>query len=184
MKLTLPALALALGGSMPVLAQEFTFVSPDIPVNGVIPNRFEYDGFGCKGANRSPTLRWRGAPAQTKSYAITVYDPDAPTGSGWWHWVVVNIPANVGALPADAGNGSGANLPPGARQVRNDFGLSAWGGVCPPSGDRAHRYVFKLHALKVEKLELPADATAALAGYMINVNAIGTATFVSSYQRK
>ncbi len=167
-----------------VHAQDFKLVSSDIQANELIPRQFEFSGFGCQGTNRSPALSWNGAPADTRSYAVTVYDPDAPTGSGWWHWLVVNIPARVSALPQDAGHVAGANLPPGARQVRNDFGVPAWGGVCPPPGERAHRYVFTVHALKVEKIDLPADATAALAGYMINANTIGKARFVARYARQ
>jgi Raf kinase inhibitor-like YbhB/YbcL family protein len=112
-----------------------------------------------------------------------VYDPDAPTGSGFWHWFVYNIPANVNELKADAGNQSGSNLPPGAKQNRIDYGFAAWGGPCPPEGDKPHRYVFTVYALKTDKLDLPADATAAVAGFMTNANAIGKASFTAKYGR-
>src|SRR5687767_12206982 len=128
----------------------FTLTSPDIAADAMIDSKFEFDGFGCSGENKSPALKWSGAPPGTKSFAVTVYDPDAPTGSGWWHWFVINIPADVTELPSDAGNASNANLPQGARQVRIDYGVAAWGGACPPEGDKAHRYVFTVHALKTE----------------------------------
>lgn len=161
----------------------FTLHSPEIKANSPIPKQFEFNGFGCNGENKSPALQWSGAPKGTKSFAVTVYDPDAPTGSGWWHWQVINIPADVTELKPDAGNASGANLPPGAKQVRIDYGVAAWGGVCPPPGDRPHRYIFTVYALKTDKLDIPADATAALAGYMINANKIGKASFAARYGR-
>ncbi len=162
---------------------EFKLESPDIQPGGMIDKRFEANVFGCTGENRSPALKWSGAPAGTRSFALTVYDPDAPTGSGWWHWVVVNIPASVTELRSDAGNTSGANLPAGAQQVRIDYGFSGWGGMCPPPGDKPHRYVFTVHALQVERLDIPADATAALAGFMINANTIAKASFTALYGR-
>lgn len=164
-------------------AGSFQLRSPDIPANSRIAPRFEFQGSGCSGDNQSPALSWQGAPAGTQSYAITVYDPDAPTGSGWWHWSVVNVPADVQALPAGAGTVGDALLPAGARQVRIDYGVAGWGGMCPPPGDRPHRYIFTVHALKVAKLDLPADATAALAGYMIRANTLATASFSARYGR-
>ncbi|MEY4765567.1 MAG: hypothetical protein RI907_2240 [Pseudomonadota bacterium] len=179
-----PLIATALIG-LSTLAQAggFQLVSPDIAAGGVIGKQFEFNGFGCSGDNKSPALQWRGAPAGTKSFAVTVYDPDAPTGSGWWHWSVINLPADVNALPADAGAEGGAKLPSGARHVRIDYGVAAWGGMCPPPGDKPHRYVFTVHALKADKLDIPADATAALAGYMINANTIAKASFTAKYGR-
>jgi hypothetical protein len=161
----------------------FTLSSPDIPAGGTIDSKFEFDGFGCSGENQSPALKWSGAPKDTRSFVVTVFDPDAPTGSGWWHWFVVNIPANVTELKANAGAVGGANLPKGASQVRIDYGVAAWGGVCPPEGDPPHRYIFTVHALSVEKLDLPPDATAALAGFMVNGNSIGKASFEAKYGR-
>lgn len=173
-------LAFAASGAM---AAGFTLASPDIKAGGTIDKRFESNVFGCTGENRSPALRWSGAPAGTQSYAVTVYDPDAPTGSGWWHWVVINLPAGVTELKPDAGAAGGANLPAGASQVRIDYGVAAWGGMCPPPGAKPHRYQFTVHALKVPKLEIPADATAALAGFMINANSLGKASFTANYGR-
>jgi Raf kinase inhibitor-like YbhB/YbcL family protein len=164
-------------------AMSFTLSSPDIPAGGTIASKFEFDGFGCSGENKSPALKWSGAPAGAKSFAVTVYDPDAPTGSGWWHWFIVNIPPNVSELKADAGAVGGANLPRGASHVRIDYGVAGFGGVCPPEGDPPHRYIFTVHALGVEKLDIPADATAALAGFMVNGNSIGKASFEAKYGR-
>jgi Raf kinase inhibitor-like YbhB/YbcL family protein len=164
-------------------AAGFQLRSPEIKAGSLIDKKFEFNGFGCSGENKSPALEWTGAPAGTKSFAVTVYDPDAPTGSGWWHWSVINIPADVGSLNADAGALGGARLPRGASHVRIDYGVDAWGGICPPEGAKPHRYVFTVHALKTDKLELPADATAAMAGYMINANELGKASFTAQYSR-
>lgn len=161
----------------------FKLESPDIAPDSTIAKKFEYNGFGCSGENKSPVLRWSGAPAGTKSYAVTCYDPDAPTGSGWWHWVLLNVPGDVSELKADAGNASGANLPQGAQQIRNDYGEKAWGGMAPPPGDPPHRYIFTVHALGTERLDVPADATAALAGFMINANTLAKASFTGKYGR-
>ena len=161
----------------------FTLTSPDIQADGLMPQSFEFNGFGCSGENKSPALQWSGAPAETQSYAVTVYDPDAPTGSGWWHWMVVNIPPRTSRLAKDAGAMGGANLPKGASHVRIDYGFAAWGGPCPPPGDKPHRYVFTVHALKTDKLDIPGDATAALGGFMINANTIARASFTARYGR-
>lgn len=166
-----------------VHAGEFRLASPDIAAGQPIDKRFEFNGFGCAGENRSPALRWSGAPTGTKGFAVTVYDPDAPTGSGWWHWTVINLGADVSELRPDAGAVGGANLPAGARHVRTDYGQSGWGGMCPPPGDQPHRYIFTVHALKTDRLDIPADATAALAGYMINANSLGKASFTARYGR-
>jgi Raf kinase inhibitor-like YbhB/YbcL family protein len=164
-------------------AAAFKLESPDIKSGGMIDKKFEANVFGCTGENKSPALKWSGAPKDAKSFAVTAYDPDAPTGSGWWHWSVINIPAGTTELKADAGNASNANLPAGAKQVRIDYGTAAWGGVCPPPGDKPHRYVFTVYALKTDKLDIPADATAALAGFMINGNALAKASFTAKYGR-
>ena len=182
MKRTLLSLALA-GTSFLAQAAGFQLTSPEIKAGGLIDRKFEFNGFGCSGENKSPALRWTGAPAGTRSFAVTVYDPDAPTGSGWWHWSVINLPADVTELPPDAGAVGGARLPKGASHVRIDYGVAGWGGMCPPPGDKPHRYVFTVHALKTEKLDIPADATAALAGYMINANTLGKASFTARYGR-
>ena len=189
MKLTrtvLPLLALAAAGltgcANRASESAFALKSPDIAEGRMMTLNEEFNGFDGRGNNVSPELSWSGAPAGTKSYAVTVYDPDAPTGSGWWHYVVVNIPASVTSLKKGAGT-DGALLPAGAVQVRNDYGIKTFGGACPPKGDKPHRYQFVVHALKVEKLELPADASPALAGFMIHANTLGSARITSLYGR-
>ena len=134
-------------------------------------------------SERYSVLSWSGAPAGTKSLALTVYDPDAPTGSGWWHWTVVNIPATARSLPAGAGSSAPAGLPKGAVQGRTDFGKPGWGGPCPPAGDKPHRYVFTLWALKVDKLDLNAESSGAMVGFNLHANALGTATLTPVFGR-
>jgi Raf kinase inhibitor-like YbhB/YbcL family protein len=162
----------------------FKLSSPDIKPGKMIPQRFEFNAFGCSGENKSPALKWSGAPKGAKSFAVTLYDPDAPTGSGWWHWVVINIPADVTELPADAGALNSTTLPKGATQIRTDYGSAAFGGTCPPKGDKPHHYIFTVYALKTDKIDVPADATAALAGYMIHGNMLAKASFTARYGRK
>jgi Raf kinase inhibitor-like YbhB/YbcL family protein len=181
--LTVALLGTAILAAPQAQAAGFRLSSPEIKAGGTIPKSFEFNGFGCAGDNKSPALKWSGAPKGTKSFAVTMYDPDAPTGSGWWHWMVINIPAGVSELPGNAGALNSAALPAGASQSRIDFGVNAWGGVCPPQGDKPHRYIFTVHALKVERLDVPADATAALTGYMINGNSLGKASFTARYGR-
>lgn len=161
----------------------FKLTSREIAADSTIDRKFEFNGFGCSGENKSPSLQWSGAPEGTKSYALTVYDPDAPTGSGFWHWFVVNIPGNVTELASNAGAIGGANLPKGAKHVRIDYGIHGFGGPCPPQGDPPHRYIFTVHALKVERLDIPDDATAAVAGFMVNANSLGKASFTAKYGR-
>ena len=177
------ALGVALAGG--VQAQKFTLTSGDIKRGKMIAEEQVFNGFGCSGKNVSPALKWSGAPKGTKSFALLVHDPDAPTGgAGWWHWIVVNIPASATELKKDAGKADGSNLPAGAAQVSTDFGAPGWGGPCPPVGDKPHRYQFTLYALKIERLELPQGATASLAGFMANANAIGKARLTGRYGRK
>jgi len=174
-------LLLTAGSAM--AAAGFQLSSPTIKPEATLGIDQVFNGFGCTGANISPALQWSGAPEGTLSYALTVYDPDAPTGSGWWHWIVYNLPATVGALPAGAGKANSTTLPKGALQGRSDFGTHTFGGACPPEGDKPHRYIFTVYALKVNKLDVPADASAALIGYMINANKLGSATFTARYGR-
>lgn len=173
-----------LGSAIGVHAAGLTLSSPTIKPGSMLTDAQVYKGFGCDGRNISPALKWSGAPKDTKSYAITVYDPDAPTGSGWWHWVVYNIPAGVTELPEGAGSADGKALPAGAVQGRTDFGSAGFGGACPPQGDKPHRYIFTVHALKVDKLDVPADATAALIGFMLHANDLAKASFQARYGRK
>ena len=166
-------------------AAGFTLTSPTIKPGAMLGDAQVFKGFGCEGKNVSPALKWSGAPSGTKSYAVTLYDPDAPTGSGWWHWVVYNIPATTTELPEGAGAADGKGpLPAGATQGRTDFGSAGFGGACPPPGDKPHRYIFTVHALKTEKIDVPADASAALVGFMVNANRLAKASFEARYGRK
>jgi Raf kinase inhibitor-like YbhB/YbcL family protein len=183
MKRHLAAALAALAISVPAAAAgKLTLVSADVKNGGTLAEAQVFNGFGCSGPNVSPQLAWKGAPEGTKSFVVTVYDPDAPTGSGWWHWVVYDIPADATGLASGAGSGTGS-LPAGAQQGRTDFGAPGYGGPCPPPG-KPHRYVFTVFALKVEKLEVPADASPALVGFMTRANALESATLTARYGRK
>jgi Raf kinase inhibitor-like YbhB/YbcL family protein len=140
-------------------------------------------GFGCAGGNRSPHLEWADVPRETKSFALTCFDPDAPTGSGFWHWVVVNIPPDVTDLPVDVGNPARGKLPAGALQVRTDFGKPGYGGPCPPQGDHPHRYLFTIHAVSMDKLPVTADTSAAVVGFYLNFNTLAKASLMGLYKR-
>jgi Raf kinase inhibitor-like YbhB/YbcL family protein len=167
-------------------AWAFELSSPDIQPNGTIANKFVFKGFGCKGDNISPALMWKDPPAGTKSFAVNVYDPDAPTGSGWWHWVIFNIPATATGLVEGAGRPHSKAAPRGAIQSRTDFGKPGYGGPCPPQGDPPHHYIFTVYALKLAKL--PADlansqSSAALIGFLLHFNTIDKASFTGLYGR-
>jgi len=178
------ALALSVFGVSTANAQSMKITSSDISEGGTIANEQVFKGFGCSGGNVSPALSWSGAPSATKSFAVSIYDPDAPTGSGWWHWVVYNIPAATTQLAEGAGADGGKGLPAGSAMGHTDFGSAAFGGACPPAGDKPHRYVFTVYALKTDKLDIPAGATAALVGFMVHANMIGEAKFTALYGRK
>lgn len=160
----------------------FTFSCPTIKDGDVLPNAQVYDQGDYGGKNLSPALRWENAPEGTKSFALSVYDPDAPTGSGFWHWYVINIPSHINALPENAGNPEAPSLPAGARQMRNDIAEKGFVGAFPPKGDKPHRYIFTLYALGVDNVELPDDATTAFTGFNVKANAIAEATFTATYQ--
>jgi Raf kinase inhibitor-like YbhB/YbcL family protein len=177
--LALSLLAAATGGAQPRLRLTGT----DVHAGAKIANAHVFNGMDCTGNNLSPALQWQGAPAGTKSYAVTVYDPDAPTGSGWWHWVVYNIPGNVTRLAAGAGDPGKNLLPAGASQGNTDFGAPGYGGPCPPKGDKPHRYIFSVYALNTDRLDLPAGATAAYVGFNIHAHQLAKATLTALYGR-
>jgi Raf kinase inhibitor-like YbhB/YbcL family protein len=180
---TLLAVALLALAAPAAAAGKFTLKSADVKPNKPLTEQQVFNGFGCSGANVSPQLSWENAPKDAKSFVVTVYDPDAPTGSGWWHWVVYDIPGATKELAQGAGSGTAA-LPEGAVQGKTDFGAPGFGGACPPPGDKPHRYVFTVFALKVEKLGVAPDASPAMVGYMTRANALGSATFTATYARK
>jgi Raf kinase inhibitor-like YbhB/YbcL family protein len=182
--LTLLTAVAAVTGTASAYADKFTLSSADMPAGKPIAMQHVFNGFGCTGGNVSPALSWKNPPAGTKSFAVMVHDPDAPTGgAGFWHWAVVNLPASSTGLPQGAGAADSKALPEGARQINTDFGTPAWGGPCPPQGDKPHRYNFTVYALKVDKLDLPANATASLTGFMVNGNAIGKASLTARFGR-
>ena len=175
-------LSCLLGATALVQAAEFKLTSTDIAAGKPLTAQQVYQGFGCDGRNVSPQLSWSGAPTGTRSFAVTVYDPDAPTGSGWWHWTVVNLPASTTGLARGAGN-PGGELPAGAVQGRTDFGPPGFGGACPPPGDKPHRYQFTVWALKTATLPLDANASGAMVGFMLRANALGKAQLTATYGR-
>lgn len=140
-------------------------------------------GFGCAGGNLSPQLSWIGAPEGTKSFAVTCYDPDAPTGSGFWHWVVANIPASVTSLDLGAGDPASGKMPKGALEVRTDFGAPGYGGPCSPEGSHVHRYIFTVHAVGVDKLEVTADTSAAIVGFYLHFNTLEKVSLIGLFKR-
>ncbi|HEX3901873.1 MAG TPA: YbhB/YbcL family Raf kinase inhibitor-like protein [Polyangia bacterium] len=164
-------------------AGAFTLTSSDFKNNAAIPVKYSFNAMGCTGENVSPALEWKNPPAGTKSFALMAHDPDAPTGSGWWHWVVYNIPADATSLPEGAGAAAGTALPKGATQGNTDFGKPGWGGPCPPPGSGKHHYNFTLFALKVDKIEVPPGASPAMVGFNANANAIGKAKLTGLFSR-
>ena len=168
----------------PAVAADFSLSSRDIAANSVIAKKYVFNGFSCTGDNVSPQLSWKNPPAGTKGFAILVHDPDAPTGgSGWWHWVVINLPASMRSLEAGGLSPHILAAAPGIRQVKTDYGITTYGGPCPPVGDKPHRYIFTVYALKVAPLEIPEGATAALVGYLVNANSLAKASFTAMYGR-
>ncbi|SRR6266567_3290929 len=138
--------------------------------------------FGAGGEDTSPQLSWRGFPEGTKSFVVTVYDPDAPTASGFWHWAVVDIPVSVTTLARGAGDTDGSALPQGAFQLRNDGGLARYVGAAPPAGHGKHHYYFVVHAVDVETLGLDKGATPAFLGFNLFFHTLGRATIVALYE--
>ena len=177
------ALLAAFLGAGSAAAQTMTRTSPDIAPGGKIADEQVFKGFGCTGGNISPALSWSGAPSGTKSFALSVYDPDAPTGSGFWHWVVFNIPPDVTSLPKNTGNLKGPEAPKGAVQSRTDFGVPGYGGPCPPEGDPPHHYHFTIFAVDTPKLDGDENTSAAVVGFMLHFHTLAKAEFVGLYGR-
>ncbi|MDB5823813.1 MAG: kinase inhibitor [Herminiimonas sp.] len=184
------------GQSQTPLASTFTLSSPDL-TGGTFDQKFILNGFGCSGQNISPAIEWSNVPAGTKSLALQVFDPDAPSGSGFWHWAVYDIPPTATGLPQGAGNDPNL-LPAGAFGGTTDLfdtgltnGNGNYGGPCPPQGDAPHRYIFTLYATAVDKLEVaggvPKTGTAGLYGFVLNkglgAGLLGKATFTAKFGR-
>ncbi|MEL0627885.1 YbhB/YbcL family Raf kinase inhibitor-like protein [Salinibacterium amurskyense] len=156
----------------------FTLESPDFEPGGELPTFARSGIANAGGEDRSPTLHWHGFPSGTKSFVLTVFDPDAPTGSGWWHWAVYNIPASVESLPQDAGNPESQLMPHGAITVANELRLEAFQGAAPPAGHGPHRYVFTVSALNVERLDLAEGSTPAMLGFVLRDHIVARAQLV------
>ena len=183
MRALIPAAAFSLA-AFAAPAAAMTIHAPDFAGGRTVPTVNVFNDGGCTGENQSPAISWSGEPKGTQSFAVTVFDPDAPTGSGWWHWTVVNIPADVHSLPAGAGDAKATTLPAGAVQGRTDFGFSHYGGPCPPVGDKAHRYIVTVFAEKVAKLpDLDANSSGALVGFVLHFNTLAEAHSMGRYGR-
>ena len=162
----------------------FTVTSADVADGGVL-DRPQVSGLmGAGGEDRSPQLSWSGFPAGTQGFAVTVYDPDAPTGSGFWHWGVADLPASVTSLPAGAGTPGSAELPAGAVTVRNDAGMAGYIGAAPPAGHGPHRYVIAVHAVDVPSLGVGADASPAYVGFNLFSHTLARAVMVATYEQR
>jgi Raf kinase inhibitor-like YbhB/YbcL family protein len=159
----------------------FELRSDDVTEGQMMPDNQVFDGWGMTGKNISPSLSWSGFPEETQSFGVTCYDPDAPTGSGFWHWIVLGVPGSVTELPAGAAGTGGTGLPGGAFHVRNDYGVKDFGGAAPPKGDPPHRYVFAVHALDVPSLDVNDDITPAVAGFNMYAHTIGRALLIPVY---
>lgn len=177
-KVTLGCISALLAGA--TMAADFKVTTSDAK-NGRFGQAQFAGVFGCTGGNVSPQVSWSGAPEGTKSFLVSMYDKDAPTGSGWWHWVVANIPANVTELPQGAGNDA-SKLPAGALQTPTDNGQAGYGGPCPPVG-QTHDYVITVKALKLDKLPVPPNATGAMTGFVSNMNSLAQASITIKARR-
>ncbi|CAN5740042.1 YbhB/YbcL family Raf kinase inhibitor-like protein [soil metagenome] len=175
---TISSLLFIAASATAAFAGPFKLASNDFKAHGAIADKHVFNSFGCSGGNVSPELHWTDAPKDTKSFALMVHDPDAPTGSGWWHWVIYNIPADSTSIP------TGGPAPKGASEQNTDFGKPGYGGPCPPEGSGKHHYNFTLFALKVDHLDIPKDATAAFVGFNVNGNMLAKTTLTGLYERK
>ncbi len=165
-------------------AADFTLTSPDVGPDKPLSQEFVYDKFGCTGGNQSPALSWSGAPEGTKSFAVALFDPDAIRGRGFWHWLVVNLPETTTSLARDAGKVDGSNLPADAVQIKNGFRATGYSGSCPPPGEPPHGYTYTVYALKVDRIDVPADADSPTVLNLIKEQSLGSATLVYHFGRE
>ena len=163
-------------------APSFTVTSTDVRDGEVMPMRCVSGVMGAGGEDSSPQLSWSGFPEGTQGFAVTVFDPDAPTASGVWHWVVTGIPGSVTALPGGAGDRDGSGLPAGARQLRNDSGFAGYVGAAPPSGHGPHRYFVVVLAVDTDRLDVNADTAPAVLGFNLFFHTLARATMVVTYE--
>ena len=160
----------------------FTVTSADL-TDGEALKKAQVSGImGAGGEDLSPQLSWSGFPEQTRSFAVTAFDPDAPTASGFWHWAVANLPATVSELPTGVGDGS--SLPGDALTLRNDAGIRRYVGAAPPAGHGVHRYFFVVHAVNQERLDIGEDASAAFLGFNLFMHSIARAVIHGTYEQK
>jgi len=159
----------------------FEVRSDDVADGEMMSENHVFDDWGMTGGNISPSLSWSGFPAETKSFAVTAFDPDAPTGSGFWHWIVLDIPASVTELDRNAAGTDGDGLPEGAFHVRNDYGAKDFGGAAPPAGDPPHRYVFAVHALDVDTLGVDDEISPAVAGFNLRFHTMARGLLIPVY---
>ena len=185
-------LAIALAGLSGLCAAQvkssphsrFVLSSPDAQLAVKVPEAYTANLFGCTGGNMSPPLQWSGAPSGTKSFVVTLFDPDErSTPSGWWHWVVYDLPSTVDSLPKGSGMEHSSVLPAPARQGRTDLGNDAYHGPCPDKGDPPHRYTFTVYALSVDRLDVPADSSGAMVVSTAKEHLLGKAVFIAHYGR-
>jgi Raf kinase inhibitor-like YbhB/YbcL family protein len=161
----------------------FTVTSTDVRDGEVLPTPHVSGVMGAGGKDLSPQLTWSGFPEGTRSFAVTVFDPDAPTASGFWHWAVANIPASVTELPSGAGDRNSSSLPEGAVQLRNDGGFAGYVGAAPPAGHGPHRYFVVVHAVDTEQLDVTPDASPAVLGFNLFFHTLARATLVVTYEQ-
>jgi Raf kinase inhibitor-like YbhB/YbcL family protein len=162
---------------------ELNVTSTDISQGQRLPDPHASGRMGAGGEDRSPQLSWSGAPQGTRSYAVTCYDPDAPTQSGFWHWAVADIPPDVTELPSGAGDVDNPRMPAGALTLRNDAGLRGYVGAAPPEGHGPHRYIFAVHAVDTDSLGLPDDATPAYLGFNLFSHTVARGTIVATFEQ-
>jgi len=183
--ITVTALVCGCTGQVKSTARsKFALSSPDAQLAAKVPEAYTANVFGCTGGNMSPPLQWVAAPAGTKSFVVTLFDPDEhSTPSGWWHWIVYDLPTNVDKLPKGAGIEHSNVLPSGTMQGRTDLGNDAYHGPCPDKGDPPHRYTFTVYALSVEKLDVPADSSGAMVVSTAKEHLLGKAVLIAHYGR-
>jgi Raf kinase inhibitor-like YbhB/YbcL family protein len=178
------AVALSMSAASAAFA-EMKVSSDEVKNHGTSPKSMEANIFGCDGGNMSPSLKWTGAPEGTKSFAINLYDPDAPTGSGFWHWIVFNIPPSTTSLPKNAGDVKANLMPEGVIQSRNDYGFTGFGGMCPPKGDKPHHYTLTVYAVDEDKLQFAKDdmVSPAVVGFELHFHSKAKAALHWTYGR-